>query len=149
MLCIRPDRLGEDLHDERNPGRGHTRPLRHRGHRFQVIFSFIARSSLTFTVSFFEIYEGRLFDLLNDRNKLNLLEDKNQHIQVQGLVERPVNNPSEMLAAIEYGQSARTTHATTSNDTSSRSHAICQITVRQPDGSTLGKLLLVDLAVLT
>lgn len=39
----------------------------------------------------------------------------------------------------------RTTHATVANDTSSRSHAICQIFVRK-DKEQLGKLILVDLA---
>ncbi|RZK14095.1 MAG: hypothetical protein EOO43_16860 [Flavobacterium sp.] len=32
-----------------------------------------------------------------------------------------------MLELIEYGNSVRTTHQTVSNDTSSRSHAICQV----------------------
>ena len=41
----------------------------------------------------------------------------------------------------DSGYSIRTTHQTAANDTSSRSHCVCQIQVR---GS--GKLLLVDLA---
>jgi len=40
---------------------------------------------------------------------------------------------------------SRTTHATVANDTSSRSHAICQIFVRK-GSSDIGKLVLVDLA---
>lgn len=39
----------------------------------------------------------------------------------------------------------RTTHATVANDTSSRSHGICQILVKK-DKETVGKLVLVDLA---
>jgi hypothetical protein len=31
-------------------------------------------------MAFFEIYGGKLFDLLNGRTKLNLLEDRNQKI---------------------------------------------------------------------
>lgn len=38
----------------------------------------------------------------------------------------------------------RTTHATVANDTSSRSHAICQIFVKR--GNEEAKLVLVDLA---
>ena len=30
-----------------------------------------------FFVSFYEIYGGKLFDLLNSKNKLNVLEDRN------------------------------------------------------------------------
>lgn len=85
--------------------------------------------------------------MLNNRNKLNLLEDKNQKIQIQGLLERPVKTADEMLKVIEYGHGVRTTHATTSNDTSSRSHAICQILIRDNRGGTIGKFSLVDLAV--
>ena len=39
-------------------------------------------------VSFFEIYAGRCLDLLNEKNALNILEDKSNNIQIQGLVER-------------------------------------------------------------
>ena len=39
----------------------------------------------------------------------------------------------------------RTTHATVANDTSSRSHAICQILIKK-NGDDIGKLVLVDLA---
>lgn len=46
---------------------------------------------------------------------------------------------------MQSGNSIRTTHATVSNDTSSRSHSICQITVRKGD-YVVGKLVLVDLA---
>ena len=49
---------------------------------------------------------------------------------------------------IDYAHSVRTTHSTVANDTSSRSHAICQIIIREGTGSNkmMGKLLLVDLA---
>ena len=40
---------------------------------------------------------------------------------------------------------ARTTHATVANDTSSRSHSICQIYIKR-GGEEVGKLVLVDLA---
>ena len=40
---------------------------------------------------------------------------------------------------------ARTTHSTVANDTSSRSHSICQVIVKKGD-SECGKLVLVDLA---
>ena len=52
-----------------------------------------------------------------------------------------------MLDIINFGHSVRTTHQTVANDTSSRSHAICSVAVRDPKtGKTIGKLLLVDLA---
>lgn len=117
-------------------------------HAINDLFTMAKQHPVIFSVCFFEIYGGQLFDLLNNRNKLVLLEDKSQTMQIQGLVEHPVGSSEEMLNVIEYGHSARTTHATTSNDTSSRSHAICQIIIRECKGNIAGRLSLVDLAVI-
>lgn len=98
-------------------------------------------------MSFFEIYGGKVMDLLNGKKKLQILEDKFQRIQVQGLEEKEARTGQEMLDIINYGHSVRTTHQTVANDTSSRSHAICCVSVKDASGQkTLGKLLLVDLA---
>ena len=51
-----------------------------------------------------------------------------------------------MNGIIDFGHSERTTHSTAANDTSSRSHAVCQIKVKDGNGKNIGKLLLVDLA---
>lgn len=32
----------------------------------------------TFKISYYEIYSGKIFDLLNDHKKLQILEDKSQ-----------------------------------------------------------------------
>jgi len=50
-----------------------------------------------------------------------------------------------LLDIIEGANKVRTTHSTVANDTSSRSHAICQILIKK-SGSDMGKLVLVDLA---
>ena len=65
---------------------------------------------------------------------------------MSGLEEKVASSEDEMLQIIDYGHSARTTHCTVANDTSSRSHAICQIKVRDDQGKGLGKFLIVDLA---
>lgn len=103
------------------------------------------KKQLTFNLSFFEIYGPKCLDLLNNRNKLKVMEDGNNFIQIQGLVERPASTATEIHQLIDYGNSVRTTHATASNEDSSRSHAICHITIREQN-KVVGKLLLVDLA---
>eukprot|EP00592_Proboscia_alata_P003340 CAMPEP_0194378562 /NCGR_PEP_ID=MMETSP0174-20130528/36125_1 /TAXON_ID=216777 /ORGANISM="Proboscia alata, Strain PI-D3" /LENGTH=599 /DNA_ID=CAMNT_0039160689 /DNA_START=174 /DNA_END=1973 /DNA_ORIENTATION=+ len=99
------------------------------------------------TVSFFELYGGRIQDLLNNREKLKLLEDAKGEIVVTGLEEFEANDTAELMELIDTGNKNRTTHATEANDTSSRSHAVCQIVLRDKSSSKLrGKLSLVDLA---
>ena len=51
-----------------------------------------------------------------------------------------------MLQRVEEGNAERTTHVTEMNDTSSRSHAIFQIALRDGAGTLCGKLSLIDLA---
>ena len=101
-----------------------------------------------FYVSFFEIYTGLLYDLLNNRNKVAALEDKNNKIQIYGLEEKKVNSPEEMKNIVDYANTVRTTHNTVTNETSSRSHAICNFIVREIDHpeEEYAKLTLVDLA---
>uniref|UniRef100_A0A7S3V5B6 Kinesin-like protein n=1 Tax=Chaetoceros debilis TaxID=122233 RepID=A0A7S3V5B6_9STRA len=98
-------------------------------------------------VSFFEIYGGRIQDLLNKRERLKVLEDGKGEVVVTGLREFEANDPQHLLDYIESAQKKRTTHATEANDTSSRSHAICQIMLREKESGKLrGKMSLVDLA---
>lgn len=101
----------------------------------------------TCSIAIFEIYGGRIQDLLNNRNRLKVLEDGKGEVIVSGLEEFQASTPQEFLSLIEQGQSNRTTHATEANDVSSRSHAICQILLRdKTNGKLRGKLSLVDLA---
>jgi kinesin family protein 2/24 len=102
---------------------------------------------LSYSMSYFEIYGNKLYDLLNERNPLIVLEDKNQIIQIQGLSEKPAEDPEDMMKLMEKANALRTTHATTANDTSSRSHSICHILIKDKKTMKLiGKLSLVDLA---
>ena len=40
------------------------------------------------TITYFEIYGGKCLDLLNEKNLLNIMEDKNGNIQIPGLTEK-------------------------------------------------------------
>lgn len=98
-------------------------------------------------VSFFEMYGGSIQDLLNRRERLKILEDGKGEINVTGLTELPASTPEELMSILQAGNLERTTHVTEANDTSSRSHAICQIVLRDRTTDRLrGKLSLVDLA---
>lgn len=98
-------------------------------------------------VSSFELYSGSVLDLLNNRQKLKIQENGKGEVVVSGLSEVSAASCEELLAVLESGSQMRTTHATQSNDSSSRSHAILQINIRQQTKKKLiGKLSLVDLA---
>ena len=108
-------------------------------------------NNLSFYISFFEIYGGRLYDLLNNKNKLQVLDDQNGKTQIYGLQEMLAETPDEMRMIIDKGNSVRTTHNTVTNATSSRSHAICNIIIKEKNKKKnnynfFGKLSLVDLA---
>ncbi|XP_060917529.1 kinesin-like protein KIF2A isoform X2 [Labrus mixtus] len=95
--------------------------------------------------TFFEIYSGKVFDLLNRKTKLRVLEDGKQQVQVVGLQEREVKCTEDVLKLIEVGNSCRTSGQTSANAHSSRSHAVFQIILRRR-GKMHGKFSLIDLA---
>lgn len=98
--------------------------------------------------SFFEIYSGKVFDLLNNKAKLRILEDGKQQVQVVGLSEIAVSSVEEVLKLIQKGSQARTSGQTFANSNSSRSHAVFQIYLRSLTApqKVHGKFSLIDLA---
>uniref|UniRef100_A0A3Q2Q1E9 Kinesin-like protein n=1 Tax=Fundulus heteroclitus TaxID=8078 RepID=A0A3Q2Q1E9_FUNHE len=119
----------------------------------QDVFTYLnhrryANLDLCVYVSFFEIYNGKVYDLLNKKGKLRVLEDDRQQVQVVGLEEVSVSSAEDVIKLIRMGSACRTSGQTSANANSSRSHAILQIVLRRSDrASTLhGKFSLVDLA---
>ncbi|PHT31678.1 Kinesin-13A [Capsicum baccatum] len=108
---------------------------------------------LSIVFSFFEIYGGKLFDLLNDRKKLYMREDGKQQVCIVGLQKYRVSDVDMIKEIIDRGNATRSTGTTGANEESSRSHAILQLSVkRSVDGSeskpphVIGKLSFIDLA---
>ncbi|XP_049364010.1 kinesin-like protein KIN-13A [Solanum verrucosum] len=113
-------------------------------------------------LSFFEIYGGKLFDLLGDRRKLCMREDGRQQVCIVGLQEFEVSDVQIVKEYIERGNAARSTGSTGANEESSRSHAILQLVVKKPNevkesrrnndvneskgGKVVGKISFIDLA---
>ncbi len=64
---------------------------------------------------------------MNNKNKLNVLEDKNQKVLIFGLEEKIARSPDEMRDIIKLANSIRKTHNTITNQTSSRPHSICKV----------------------
>lgn len=112
----------------------------------------------TITASYLEIYNERIFDLLDDITNENqtsdyqIVEDKNGSTTVKGLTRVPVNSEEDALSLLFKGELGRTTATHLLNKRSNRSHCVFTLYVEQR--SKLGgsehiktsKLNLVDLA---
>ena len=111
------------------------------------IFSILQNyNNFSIWVSFYEIYCGKLFDLLNDRKVLTAREDGKQNIVIKGLIEKNVLDLNFLMQIIEYGINARTVGVTGANADSSRSHGIIQITIKDHNMKQHGKITFIDLA---
>ena len=123
---------------------------------------------------YLEIYNENIRDLLkfmgrnNSSNNLNntdnnislttneyldLREDPERGVVVNGITEVNVTNSNDMLKILKRGNRNRTQEATGANETSSRSHAILQVSVEYKDKNSgidieikFSKLSLIDLA---
>ncbi|KAL3648685.1 Kinesin-like protein KIN-13A [Castilleja foliolosa] len=82
-------------------------------------------------LSYFEIYGGKLFDLLSERKKLCMREDGRQQVCIVGLQEFEVSDVHIVKEYIERGNASRSTGSTGANEESSRSHAILQLVVKK------------------
>ncbi|XP_063151963.1 kinesin-like protein KIF24 [Candoia aspera] len=105
-----------------------------------------ARKDLHVWISFYEIYCGQLYDLLNGRKRLFAREDSKHIVQIVGLREVQVNTVNLLLEVILKGGKERSTGATGVNSDSSRSHAIIQIQIKDAANRVFGRISFIDLA---
>ncbi|KAG0324158.1 hypothetical protein BGZ99_002166 [Dissophora globulifera] len=88
----------------------------------------------TFRVSFVEVYNEDLIDLLvkgDFRPPVTIREDAKGNIYWTGVQEIVVSTVEEVIHLLWFGSQNRQTHSTEMNEKSSRSHAIFSITLRQ------------------
>lgn len=104
-------------------------------------------------VSYIEIYMERIRDLLDPyKSKVNLQvrEDLQRGIFVEGMTEVCVTSDDELLSTMRDGAANRAVAATGMNEGSSRSHSVFMVTLYQRNlanqATKAGKLYLVDLA---
>ncbi|KAF6094494.1 kinesin family member 18B [Phyllostomus discolor] len=104
-------------------------------------------------ISYQEVYNEQIHDLLEPKGPLAIREDPDKGVVVQGLSFHQPASAEQLLEMLTRGNRNRTQHPTDANATSSRSHAIFQIFVKQQDrlpGLTqalrVAKMSLIDLA---
>lgn len=102
---------------------------------------------LALVVSFYEIYCGKLFDLLNEREVLACREDHKQKVNIVGLTEVQTSSVQHLMKVIQVGLQNRTSGVTGANADSSRSHAILQLQLKNVNNSKrYGMMSFIDLA---
>lgn len=111
-------------------------------------------------VSYFEVYNEHVRDLLvpvqpnQPPYYLKIRESPTEGPYIKDLTDAPVKNISEIMRYMKMGDASRTTASTKMNDTSSRSHAVFTIMLKQihhdmdTDETTerMARIRLVDLA---
>ncbi|KAI1788971.1 kinesin-domain-containing protein [Ganoderma leucocontextum] len=112
--------------------------------------------NFTVEVSYIEIYNEKVRDLLNPKNTGNLRVREHPSLgpYVEDLSKLVVNSYDEMMTLMDEGNKARTVAATNMNETSSRSHAVFTLllTMKRHDVDTnldtekVSRINLVDLA---
>lgn len=100
-------------------------------------------------ISYLEVYNEQVMNLLTKSGPLKLREDSNG-VVVGGLVLKQIQNAEELFELLTLGNKNRTQHPTDANEESSRSHAIFQVHIRMTDKKTsvrrTVKLSMIDLA---
>uniref|UniRef100_A0A8D2IT73 Kinesin-like protein n=1 Tax=Varanus komodoensis TaxID=61221 RepID=A0A8D2IT73_VARKO len=104
-------------------------------------------------VSYLEVYNEQIRDLLVSSGPLAVREDPQKGVLVHGLTLHQPKSADEILQMLDYGNKNRTQHPTDVNASSSRSHAVFQIYLRQQDKTAsinqnvrIAKMCLIDLA---
>ncbi|NXI57650.1 KI18A protein, partial [Chloroceryle aenea] len=104
-------------------------------------------------VSYLEVYNEQIRDLMVNSGPLAVREDAQKGVVVQGLTLHQPKSAEEILQMLDYGNKNRTQHPTDVNASSSRSHAVFQIFLRQQDKTAsinqnvrIAKMCLIDLA---
>ena len=81
-------------------------------------------------LSFVEIAGSRCFDLLSaDKGELRLQQDGKGQVVMAGVVQAPVRSAAHFLQLVAGAKARRAVQSTGANAESSRSHAVCRLTL--------------------
>ena len=139
--------LGPSIDDEENKG---IIP-RMVGGIFEKIESAAEDIEFSVKVSFIEIYNEKIRDLLNpEKVNLKIGENKDKGVYVREMTETYVGQEDEVFQILKIGNENRAIGVTDMNSQSSRSHSVFILQVEQKNvsdfSSKTGKIYLVDLA---
>ncbi|KAI5643753.1 kinesin motor domain-containing protein [Phthorimaea operculella] len=120
-------------------------------HLFDMINGFENEREFDIGVSYIEVYNENVFDLIKpSKTPLQLREDNKYGVMVAGLTLNNIKTARELLNMLENGNKNRTQHPTDANAESSRSHAVFQVYIKMSYKTSnqvrIVKLSMIDLA---
>lgn len=118
---------------------------------FEIKKEYESTHSITIKISFLEVYNEILKDLLSSEDELiDIREDVSGSITITGLNYITVSSKDEIMTILKIGNKNRSKEPTDANEVSSRSHAVFQLSVESTTNetkeTTVAKLSLIDLA---
>ena len=120
---------------------------------FNKVQALEEEKSCEVAISYLEVYNETVLDLLNPGAQLLNVRDDGKATSIPGLTLHKPQGPEAILELLKFGNGNRTQHATDANSESSRSHAVLQVFVRQKDKSAglsaevkVAKMSMIDLA---
>ncbi|TPX37429.1 hypothetical protein SmJEL517_g00681 [Synchytrium microbalum] len=119
---------------------------------YQRIIDEKANKVIEASLSYLEVYNETIRDLLTQSENLDLREDET-HVEAVGLSEHTPESVDSVMKLLLLGNNNRTKASTEANATSSRSHAVLQIHIKQRERGvnvssryTNATLTIIDLA---
>eukprot|EP01043_Picozoa_sp_COSAG02_P029874 COSAG02_NODE_1879_length_10557_cov_2.360976_2_plen_593_part_00 len=115
----------------------------------QEIFELSASDpALEVFLTYVELAGDRCKDMLNEAAPVKMLTDAEGEVHLRGVVEARATSHNELHKMIIAASKLRATAATGVHDQSSRSHALCRVTLRRAGGGdgVHGSFTMVDLA---
>jgi hypothetical protein len=94
----------------------------------QDLFRMVSLQSQQVTIQFIELEGKHCNDLLGERN-VKIVEQHDGSVELLKSLSMEVRSAEELYETIMLGKRKRATEATDKNGASSRSHAVCQITI--------------------
>ncbi|XP_063798516.1 kinesin-like protein KIF18B [Pseudophryne corroboree] len=120
---------------------------------YRAIEAIKEEKSCEVLISYLEVYNEQIQDLLEPKGTLAIREDPLKGVVVQGLSFHQPKSAEQLLQMLANGNLNRTQHPTDANASSSRSHAVFQIYIKQQDRTAsisqdvrVAKMSLIDLA---
>ena len=96
---------------------------------FNIIINENKFKNFSIFVKLYEIYWDKLYDLLNNKARLETREDYKHDINITRLSEKEIKSLEQLIKIVNYGSKQRAVGKTGVNSESSRGHGIIQLRI--------------------